>query len=216
MDSSKDFVQLAIITETFRRMQDFYETINSGRFFLSNAQRESYPEIYSGTPPVWANNWVRSQFVNSAIHVYSAAFDIYLQIIWICYELYKQYPDKAPAVLTDSNLDEILEICTINRVKSQRSIIGNQLFNQIEQFHSNNNTKEVRDLCKQIKHRQSITYSELSDNKHPIVIQSSTYNSHKTLCEFSIDDVINKLKQFHKDLTEVSNFTIPIVNNKLK
>ena len=32
---------------------------------------------------------------------------------------------------------------------------------------------------------------------------------------YSIDDVISKLKQFHKDLTELSNYTIPIVKTKI-
>lgn len=215
LDSSKSFEDLAVITETFRRMQDFYETINTGRFFLANAQRDSYPEIYSGETPAWANNWVKSQYVNSAIHAYSAAFDIYLQIIWVCYELYKQFP-KLPTVLTDSDLDSILEACNINRVESQHTVIGTELGDKIKAFHLLSNTMDVRNLCKQIKHRQSISYTELSESKHPIMIQSSSYNSHKTLSEYSIVDVIGKLKQFHKDLVELSNFTVPIVTTKLK
>ncbi|MBD5218045.1 MAG: hypothetical protein HDS73_06095 [Bacteroidales bacterium] len=80
MNSSKGFSDLATLNESCRRMQDFHDTMNSGRFFLANAQRNSYPEVYSGNPPLWANDWIKSLYLNSAIHSYSAAFDIYLQI----------------------------------------------------------------------------------------------------------------------------------------
>ena len=210
-DVTKTFEDLATVTETYRRMQDLYDTINSGRFFLANAQRKHYPEFYSGEPPTWANDWVTSQFLNSAIHSYSAAFDIYLQILWISFELYKQYPDKAPSELSDANLDDILEVCNVNRIESQQLILGTQLIERIKNFHLSGNTKAVRNLCKQIKHRRSIIYSELSKDKHPIMIKSDSYDSHKTLSIYAIDDIIGKLKQFHKDLTGLSNYTIPIV-----
>lgn len=212
---SKNFESLANLTETYRRMQDFYDTITSGRFFLCNAQRNAFPEIYSGNPPKWANPWIKSLYLDSAIHAYSAAFDIYLQILWICYELFKQYPKYSPSVLTDSNLDSILEACNVNRIESQSTILGDQFCDKIKDFHLADNTIKVRNLCKQIKHRQAISYKELSQDKHPIMIKGDTYNSHNTLSEYSIDDVVELLKQFHKDLTELSDFTTPIVKNKL-
>lgn len=214
-DSSKNFDDLATITETYRRMQDLYETINSGRFFLSNAQRSQFPEIYSEVPPAWANDWVKSQYVNSALHMYSASFDIYLQIIWISFGLYKNYPQKCPSIITDKDLEKILETCNIMLIENQTSILGNDLSKKIKQFHLSDNTKEIRNLCKQIKHRQSISFSELSINKHPFMIKSSSYNSCQTLSEYSINDVITKLKDFHKKLVELSNYTTPIVKNKL-
>lgn len=213
--SSKNFNDLAIATETFRRMQDFHDTINSGRFFLAYAQRQQYPEIYSGTPPKWANNWITSQFVNSAIHAYSASFDIYLQIVWISFELFTHFPNNSPSTITETSLDKILEACNINRVESQSQILGVDLCDKIKILHNSNTCKEVRNLCKQIKHRQSISYDELSTDKHPIMIKSDNYNSHNTLSTYSLEDVITKLKQFHKDLTELSNFTIPLVKSKI-
>lgn len=213
-DSSKTFDCLAAITETFRRMQDFHDTINSGRFFLAYAQRPHYPEIYSGEPPIWANDWVKSQFVNSAIHAYSASFDIYLQILWISFELYKHISKCANLTLSESTLNQILEACNINLVESQKDILGEELCNRIKQFHNSTNCKDVRNLCKQIKHRQSISYTELSSDKHPILIKSDSYNSHNTLSMYSLVEIIEKLKNFHKDLTELSNYTIPIVKQK--
>ncbi len=212
---SKDFDSLANLTETYRRMQDFYDTINSGRFFLCNAQRSAFPEIYSGEPPVWANPWIKSLYLDSSIHAYSAAFDIYLQILWICYELFKHYPKISPSVLTDSDLGSILEACNINRVESQRTILGDQLCDKIKEFHLADNTTKVRNLCKQIKHRQTISYKELSQDKHPIMVKGNTYNSHNTLTEYTLDEVILLLKTFHKDLTALSNYTVPIVNQRL-
>lgn len=214
-DASKTFDDLATVTETFRRMQDFHDTINSGRFFLANAQREHYPEIYSGEPPSWANDWIKSQYVNSAIHAYSASFDIYLQILWISFKLYLQITKFSSAVLSNANLENILETCNINKVETQTSILGNELCEKIVKFHGSTICKEVRNLCKQIKHRQSISYTELSSDKHPIMIKSDSYNSHNSLSMYSIDDVISKLKQFHKDLTELSNYTIPIVKTQI-
>lgn len=215
IDASIQFDSFAIINETYRRMQDFYDTINSGRFFLAYAQRPRYPEIYSDQPPEWANDWVKSQFVNSAIHAYSASFDIYLQILWISFELYTQIPKFANSILTDSNIKAILEACNINRIEAHSTILGNKLCDKIKHFHNLTHCQEIRNLCKQIKHRQCISYTELSSNKHPIMIKSDSYNSHNTLSMYSIFDVISKLKLFHKDLTELSNYTIPIVKTKI-
>ena len=214
-DASKSFDDLATITETYRRMQDFYDTLNSGRFFLANAQRDHYPEIYSGNPPAWANNWVKAQFLNSAIHAYSASFDIYLQILWFSFKLYTQISKDSASSLTNDNIDGILKTCDINKVESQSAILGNELCGKIKDFHNSINSNAVRDLCKQIKHRQSISYCELSKDKHPIMIKSDNYNSLDTLALYSIDDVIFKLKQFHKDLTVLSNYTTPLVKKQL-
>ena len=213
-DSSKDFDDLATITETYRRMQDLYETINSGRFFLANAQRQCFPEMYSGKPPTWANDWIKSQYVNSAIHIYSASFDIYLQILWISFGLYKNI-SNVPNTITDKNLDKILEACNIKRIETQNSILGEELCLIIKSFYLSDNTKDIRNLCKQIKHRKSISYIELSTNKYPIMIKSNLYNSHQTLSEFSISRVIEKLKEFHNNFVNLINFTIPIVKDKL-
>lgn len=211
LDESKSINDLATINETYSRMQDFHDTLNSGRFFLANAQRSHFPEIYSGEPPTWANNWIKSQYLNSAIHSYSAAFDIYLQILWIGFGLYKQFPDKCPSILSDDTLDKILEVCNINRVKCQNDILGKELCDKIERFHSCSITGFVRNLCKQIKHRRCISYSELSQDKHPIMISTGSYNSHNTISEYSIDDIISNLKKFHKVIKIISNYTIPIV-----
>lgn len=215
IDASKTFDDLATVTETFRRMQDFHDTINLGRFFLANAQREHYPEIYSGEPPTWANDWISSQYVNSAIHAYSASFDIYLQILWISYKLYLQIPKLSSVVLSNANLEKILGACKIDKVETQTAVLGNELCQKIVEFHASTICKEVRNLCKQIKHRQSISYTELSSDKHPIMIKSDSYNSQNSLSKYSIVDIISKLKQFHKVLTELSNYTIPIVKTKI-
>lgn len=215
LNPNKDFSFLATLTETYRRMQDMYETLNSGRFFLCNSQRNRFPEIYSGKPPAWADLWVRSKYLDSAIHYYSAAFDIYLQIIWISFELYKQYPKYSPSVLSDMDLEPILEACNVNRIETQETIIGKELCDKVKNFHKSENTKKVRNLCKQIKHRQTISYKELSKDKHPIVIKSDIYNSHKTLSEYNLDEVIQLLKTFHKDLCVLTNHTIPIIKLKL-
>lgn len=211
LDESTSIDDLTTINETYRRMQDFHDTLNSGRFFLANAQRSQFPEIYSGEPPTWANDWIKSQYLNSAIHSYSAAFDIYLQILWIGFGLYKQFPKKCPTILSDDTLDKILEVCNINLVKSQNNILGTELCDKIERFHNCSITAFVRNLCKQIKHRRCISYLELSMDKHPIMISTGSYNSHKTVSEYSIYDIISNLKKFHKVIKIISNYTIPIV-----
>lgn len=136
-------------------------------------------------------------------------------MLWISFELYKQYPKHAPGILSDDNLNGILGACNINRVEKQISILGDQLSDRIEQFHSSVNCKEVRDLCKQIKHRRTIQYVELADYKPCVMIKSDIYNTHNTLPKFHIEDIICKLKQFHKNLTDLSNYTIPIVFKRL-
>lgn len=211
---SLSFDNLATITETYRRMQDFYDTLNSGRFFLCMAQRTNFSEVYSGTPPKWANDWIRSQYLDSAIHSYSASFDLYLQILWISFELFKANP-KLPPKITEDALDVILSKCNINAIEEHENILGKQLIDALKSVHYSANTRIVRDLCKQVKHRKKISYKELSEDKHPIMVKSECYNSHNTLSVHTLDEVITYLKIFHKALTELAVLTRPIVVSQL-
>lgn len=212
LEPSVPIYKKAHLTETYRRMQDFYDTLNSGRFFLCNAQRNNFPDIYSGTPPTWTNHWIKSKFVDSAIHSYNAAFEIFLQIWWFSYELFKQYAG-IPHELTDENLNAILSKCKFKRIEEQRSILGD-IYIKIETFYEAENTAKLRDIWNQIKHRRTISYTELSEGKHPFILYSTIYNSHKTVAEYTLDEVIECLKKYHHDLITLSDETIPILKEK--
>lgn len=72
-----------ILIETCRRLQDLYDEICAARFALITACQSKYPEYISSEDNGGGHLWIQSQFVNTAILWYDAAFDILLQSIWI-------------------------------------------------------------------------------------------------------------------------------------
>ena len=198
--------------EVFRRMQDCHDSINEGRFFLCLAQRKSFPEIYKEPIYEWCNDWVKSQFVISSLHSYNASFDLFLQVLWIYYKLY-QTTFPSVSEITNENLSKILKGCKIEifKKKDSQKIIGDTVFNAINNFCDTPCYKEIHDLCNAIKHRQRIEFIELAKDKHGLLLINDNYNSHDSLLKKSISEVINNLKNFHKELSKLSNICMHLI-----
>lgn len=211
---SKEKKSVTLMTEVYRQMQYLHDALNSGRFFVCLAQRNNFPEIYSEPTPEWANNWIKSQFVESSIFAYNAAFDFLLQVIWLSFELYK-YSSKLPQNITNETLDRILAACTYEKIKNNSSWDA-ELRRKLISLRELVDVSVIHNLCNEIKHRKKISYTELSEDKHPIMICGDSYNSSKTLAEHSITDIIGNLKKFHNSISAFCGYAIPICKSKIE
>lgn len=202
--------KLETAMEVYRRMQDLHDAMNSGRFFLCLSQRSGYPELYKEPTPKWAVSWVQSRFVESSIQAYNAAFDLYLQINWLYFKLYK-YDKKAPHELSKKTFSLILKACEINKIMkvSNKAIIGVSIFEAIKTFRDTKCYKEIHNLCSALKHRQHIDFTELVQGKHQLYINIASYDSQSTLLIRSIPNVIFSLKEFHKELYNLCEQSLP-------
>lgn len=211
----QSFAQNVSAMEIFRRMQDCHDSINEGRFFLCLAQKKSFPEIYKEPIYEWGINWVKSQFVISSFHSYNASFDLFLQVLWIFYKLY-QYNAPCVKEITNDNLTLILKNCKIDKFRKEcnRTIIGEVVFNAINNFCEAPCYAEIHNLCNAIKHRQRVEFIELSKNKHNFLLFGDNYNSHSSILKKSIPKVIENLKDFHNELSNLSNICLPLITYK--
>lgn len=193
--------------EVYRRMQDLHDAMVSGRFFLCISQRSEYPELYKEPPPKWAISWVQSRFIESSIQAYNSAFDLYLQINWLYFELYK---DKYE--FSQETLQKIFTACRIDKILKEHNklIIGETIYKGICTFKETNCYKEILFLCSAMKHRQRINFEELSKGKHQLDIIDKDYNSRESLLVRSIPDVISNLKGYHKELSSLCETSLPL------
>ena len=206
-----------ILIEPCRRLQDLYDEICAARFALITACQSKYPEYISSEDNGGGHLWIQSQFVNTAILWYDAAFDILLQSIWIYFKLYENL--KRPLTLNSENFDSILAKCKLENI--DKSVIGEQLHNRLLEF-SRNYKPTVSFWANTLKHRRMIRYRELSNRKHvhflTIPCRSgesmldavkrgavSEYDSIKALNIYDMGDVINVLIDYHKDLDGLAN-----------
>lgn len=197
------------VTEVFRRMNDLYDAINAGRFFLCEAQRQAFPEVYKTPIPSCANDWVRAQFLTSSVQFYNSAFDLYLQVNWIYYELYKYFTKYKN--LSSKQLDKILKACKPELILSSKikRLFNPVIFNAVYTFYNSESFKEIRGLCNSIKHRKRINFKELMNGKHQIYVDLHEYDSHEALLVRTFSSVIDSLKEYHKGITLLCNSSYP-------
>lgn len=216
--------RLSIAMEVYRRMQDLHDTLNRGRFFLCISQLDSYTDFYKVPSPSWALNWTKSQFLLSSLNHYNAAFDFFLQVNWLCFELFKtanailQDNKKCPETFNTRTLRNILKFCNVNLVLHEinKPIIGTAIHDAIDKFRKSTEFKEVHTLTNTIKHKQSITFPELSEGKHQFYINYDRYNSQDALVKRTIPELTTTLKEYHKEFSKLCDICVPLwhVNRK--
>lgn len=205
------------IMEVFRRMQNLHDAINAGRFFLCEAQRQSFPEVYKEPIPPFANVWISTQYLTSSIQFYNSAFDLYLQVNWIYFELYKYFTKYQ--VISTENLDKILKLCKVELMLLTRKyhknnipkkfLFNSTIYNAMCDFYKSDIYKEIHNLCNSMKHRKRIDFKELMDGRHQLYIDIEQYNSHDTLLVKTIPFIVNTLKEFHKEIATLCNTSVP-------
>lgn len=204
-----DCPNIELITEVFRRANDLYDAINAGRFLLCEAQRHAFPEVYEEPIPSFANDWVRAQFLTSSVQFYNSAFDLYLQVNWLYYELYKYHTKYK--IISSKKLDKILRECKLELILNPKiKVLFNPIIHDaICTFTDTACFKEIRNLCNSMKHRKRITFKELMNGKHQIYIDLNNYDSHEALLVRTFSSVIDSLKDYHKGIILLCNSSHP-------
>lgn len=153
-------------TETVRRMQDFYQCVSAGKYNLTRAQLRSYPHIVN--PSRNSNNYVRSIYLNGAIHWYNSAFDLLLQIVWFHYRLYEKSSKK---LNLSEGFENVLKQCSVDRIKEQKGIVPVEIIEAIDDLKKR--YADCREWTNNLKHRRFIRYRELEAKGKPAVITTA-------------------------------------------
>ncbi len=148
------------IIESFRRMDDFYNEFCMARFNLIMGKKESYPEynVQSSVPD--SNKWIQYSFLNTSIMWYDNCFDILLQIIWIYFEMYIDYPEKINPNPIDWNkieFEKLLIGCRYEKFEKWGMKNENkERYIIIKTLYASSIVSKVRHWANRIKHRSPI------------------------------------------------------------
>ena len=194
-------------TETVRRMQDCYQCISAGKYNLTQANSRSYPNIINPTRK--STNYVRSIYLNNALHWYNSAFDLLLQVIWFHYRLYEGTPKK---LSISEDFDKVLKQCSVDKIKERKDIVPAVIIDAIDVLQQR--YSECREWTNNLKHRRFIRYRELESKGKPAVITATplegeslwdafrngrvAYNSMETELSLSMSQVKKALMLCHK------------------
>lgn len=196
-------------TETVRRMQDLYQCISAGRYNLLRSKLRSYPNLLEHTK--YGNNYIRSIYLNNAIHWYNAAFDLLLQVVWFNYRLYEKY---SLSLNNAGDFDAILDKCRIKTILKEISIVPSAIIEVINELDIRYSV--CREWTNTLKHRRFIRYHELEPKRKAAYITLNqrdgeslidalqrgdiAYNSMETELSLSMSQVKNTLVLCHKAL----------------
>lgn len=207
-------------TETVRRMQDCYQCISAGKYNLIRAQLRSYPNIVNPTKK--SNNYIRSIYLNNALHWYNSAFDLLLQVVWFHYRLYEKSSKKLS--LTE-DFDKVLSQCKVDKIKAYNEIVPASIIDAIEVLQRR--YAECREWTNNLKHRRFIRYRELEGKGRPAVITTIplegesvwaafkngrvAYNSMETELSLSMCQVKKTLAFCHKAIYNASAIIVETI-----
>lgn len=211
------FGHLDSATETVRRMQDLYQCISAGKYNLIRSELRTYPNLLEHTK--YGNNYLRSIYLNNAIHWYNAAFDLLLQVVWFNYRLYEKYSLR----LNNTNdFNSILENCRIKKILKETTIVPTSILKAITELDKRYSV--CHEWTNNLKHRRFIQYYELEPKRKAAFITLNqrdgesfkdalqrgdvAYNSMETELSLSMSQVKNTLELCHK---AIYNATATIV-----
>lgn len=150
-------------TETVRRMQDLYQCISSGKYNLLRSKQRSYPNLLEHSK--YGNNYIRSIYLNNALHWYNAAFDLLLQVVWFNYRLYENY---SLSLYNFDDFNAILDKCRIKTILKETAIVPPAIITAINELDTQYSV--CHKWTNNLKHRRFIRYRELEGKGKPAVI----------------------------------------------
>ena len=207
-------------TETVRRMQDLYQCISAGKYNLLRAKLRSYPNLLKRTK--YGNNYIRSIYLNNALHWYNSAFDLLLQVVWFYYRLYEKTSNKLS--LSD-DFDKVLKQCSVDRIKEHKGTVPAAIIDAIDVLQKR--YAECREWTNNLKHRRFIRYCELRGKGKPAVITTIplegesvwdafqngrvAYNSMETELSLSMSQVKKTLDLCHKAIYNAAAIVVEAI-----
>ncbi|RZK43343.1 MAG: hypothetical protein EOO90_03530 [Pedobacter sp.] len=199
-----------IAIEKFRQLHNLMAT---ARFALSQAHQKLHK-----SPVLWSSGyigqiWLRTQYLKNAVLWYNSCDDYFLQIIWFAFDFFNPHTLTKPEVyknLLKKCRWESLKKPLIPR-KSEANI--ELLLLKINELHSDNDLKEVRNIANSLKHHADIFIQDLDLQPDFSLTSYQGFNSEAVAnTGLDIDETVLLLQKAHQKLTDFSKFLINYID----
>ena len=178
-----------------------YDTIQSGRYNLFMSFKHSYEEEFRFDNE--DDQFLKCQFLNSALMHYNSAFDITLECIWIGFGLYRYIKNEGVLSLNSKEeTEKILSLCSYNTISSFKTVIDTTLFKELKSLRRKQ--QKIANWTNNLKHRGNLVYEDFFEEA--IVVKTITkdgkiiFDSSKTQSRVSTSIVIDSLRKYHTHL----------------
>lgn len=175
-----------------------YDTIQSGRYNLFMSFKHSYEEEFRFDNE--NDQFLKCQFLNSALMHYNSAFDISLECIWIGFGLYRYIKNEGVLSLNSKEETErILSLCSYNMISSFETVIDTTLFKELKSLRRKQ--QKIANWTNNLKHRGNLVYEDFLEEA--IIFRTITkdgivfFDSSKTQSHVSTSKVMDSLRKYH-------------------
>lgn len=178
-----------------------YDTIQSGRYNMYMSCKDSFEHVFKIDNE--DDQYLRCQFLNSALMHYNSAFDIILECIWVGFGLYRYVKNEGIMSLnTRKETEHVLSLCTYTRIKSLEKVIDASLLEELVELRKKQ--QKISNWTNNLKHRGNLVYKESFEEAIHVKIESKEndiiFDSSKTQSQVSTDKVVTSLITYHSGL----------------
>ena len=178
-----------------------YDTIQSGRYNLYLSCKESYEAEFRIDNE--DDQFLRCQFLDSALMHYNSAFDITLECLWIGFGIYRYIKNEGVLSLNSKeDTEKVLSLCTYAKIKSMEKVLDVSLFKELKKLRKKH--QKIASWTNNLKHRGNLVYKEFFDETIRLTTVSKDgkeiFDSSKTQSQYSIDKVVDSLIDYHTRL----------------
>lgn len=175
--------------------------IQSGRYCLLMHLVTEYPKDFRVDSE--NDEFLKQQFINSALMHYNTSFDITLECIWIGFGLYHYIKsDRLLSLNTNKGIEEILSCCTYNKIKSLEKCINPDLGKSLKLVRRKQ--QKIANWTNNLKHRGNIVYTDLTEERVNISTINEAgeivYDSSKVQTKVTTEKVVKSLLEYHAAL----------------
>ena len=193
-----------------------YDTIQSGRYNLYLSCKESYEAEFRIDNE--DDQFLRCQFLDSALMHYNSAFDITLECLWIGFGIYRYIKNEGVLSLNSKeDTEKVLSLCTYTKIKSLEKVIDAALFEELVKLRKTH--QKIANWTNNLKHRGNLVYKEYFEETIPVKTESKEkgilFDSSKNLSQVSIDKVEASLITYHSCLITFVRHLDEFYKNKI-
>lgn len=181
--------------------ESLYDTIQSGRYNLSLSRKQFYRDEFIIDNE--DDQFLRSQFLNSALMHYNSAFDVTIECIWIGFGLYRYIKNEGILSLnTRKETEHVLSLCTYKRISSLSNLLDASLYKELKSLRDIH--QKTASWTNNLKHRGNLVYEEYFDETIHVTTVSNDgneiFDSSKVQSQVTIDKVVESLLIYHTSL----------------
>lgn len=193
-----------------------YNTIQSGRYNLYMSCKDSYEQAFNIDNE--DDQFLRCQFLNSALMHYNSAFDIMLECIWVGFGLYRYVKNEGVLSLnTRKETEHVLSLCTYKKIKSLEKVIDAALFEELVKLRKTH--QKIANWTNNLKHRGNLVYEEYFEETIHVKTESKEksilFDSSTIQSQVSIDKVKVSLIAYHSCLITFVRYLDEFYKNKI-